>query len=221
MKELTQTEEREIFRIYNRAFNDAYADLLKSKQFDSTSATTRAKAVYVQQLYDELNRLQGKVNKKFSADTRINMRNFLNSTLPEMENDPQFKALQKEMNKATDITNKWIIEQITKGNIYKDGKALSDRIWDVANGAGSKINFAITSMIAQGKGAAEIAKVLKQFGTGGHRTWDKNKIREKLGPGYARKYSSGLDYEALRLASHKLSVKTKFVMKESEVKDEN
>ena len=27
--------------------------------------------------------------------------------------------------------------------------------------------------------------------------------------------------EALRLASHKLSVKTKFVMKESEVKDEN
>ena len=200
MKELTQTEEREIFRIYNRAFNDAYDDLLKSKQFDSTSATTRAKAEYVQQLYDELNRLQGKVNKKFSADTRINMRNFLNSTLPEMENDPQFKALQKEMNKATDITNKWIIEQITKGNIYKDGKALSDRIWDVANGAGSKINFAITSMIAQGKGAAEIAKVLKQFGTGGHRTWDKNKIKEKLGPGYARKYSSGLDYEALRLA---------------------
>ena len=108
MKELTQTEEREIFRIYNRAFNDAYADLLKSKQFNSTSATTRAKAVYVQQLYDELNRLQGKVNKKFSADTRINMRNFLNSTLPEMKNDPQFKALQEEMKKNTDITNKWI-----------------------------------------------------------------------------------------------------------------
>ena len=58
MKKLTKAEEREIFRIYNKAFNDAYDDLLKSKQFDSTSATTRAKAVYVQQLYDELNRLQ-------------------------------------------------------------------------------------------------------------------------------------------------------------------
>ena len=200
MKKLTKAEEREIFRIYNKAFNDAYDDLLKSKQFDSTSATTRAKAVYVQQLYDELNRLQEKVNKNFSAKTTMNMSDFLNSTLPEMENDPQFKALQKEMKKNTDITNKWIIEQITKGNIYKDNKALSDRIWDVANEAGNKINFAISSMVAQGKGAAEIAKVLKQFGTGGHRTWDKNKIREKLGPGYARKYSSGLDYEALRLA---------------------
>ncbi|MCI6457868.1 MAG: phage head morphogenesis protein, partial [Clostridium sp.] len=30
--------------------------------------------------------------------------------------------------------------------------------------------------------------------------WSRNKIREKLGPGYARKYIGGLDYEALRLA---------------------
>ena len=36
---------------------------------------------------------------------------------------------------------------------------------------------------------------------GGHHTWSRNKIREKLGDGYARKYGSGgLDYEALRLA---------------------
>ena len=67
--------------------------------------------------------------------------------------------------------------------------------------SGTKISTAINRCIAQGVGATEMSQNLKEFAMGGHHTWSRNKIREKLGDGYARKYGSGgLDYEALRLA---------------------
>ena len=84
--------------------------------------------------------------------------------------------------------------------MYHDGKGLDKRIWDSAKMSGDKISTAINSCIAQGMGAAEMSQNLKEFAMGGHHTWGRNKIREKLGDGYARKYSGGLDYEALRLA---------------------
>ena len=99
-----------------------------------------------------------------------------------------------------DITNKKLVQQMVKGEIYYNGRGLDKMLWDVAKCAGDKLNLAITSCIAEGMGAAEMSQNLKEFATGGHHTWSRNKIKEKLGPGYARKYSGGLDYEALRLA---------------------
>ena len=88
-----------------------------------------------------------------------------------------------------------------QGNIYNDKKVLSERLWHTSKASGAKISTAINSCIAQGMGAADMSQNLKEFAMGGHHTWSRNKIREKLGDGYARKYGSGgLDYEALRLA---------------------
>ena len=99
-----------------------------------------------------------------------------------------------------DITNRRLVDQMVKGKVYYNGRGLDKLLWDATKCAEDRLNLAITSCIAQGMGAAEMSQNLKEFATGGHHTWSRNKIREKLGPRYARKYSGGLDYEALRLA---------------------
>ena len=204
-KRLLVREQNEIVKIYDKAFHDAYNDLIRSGNLDKKSATYRAKVIYVKQLHDELLKLEKENNAKLAPELTGLMNRFVKTKFKTQINDPEFQQLLSAIDKKADITNRWLIDTMVKGKIYKPDAngnpiGLSTRLWKAANSAGDKIDFAIASMFAQGKGAAEVAKTLSQFGKGGHRTWDKNKIKEKLGPGYARKYSSGLDYEALRLA---------------------
>ena len=195
LKKLLVREQNELIKIYNKAFQDAYEDLCNSRDIGESQAVQEAKAAYTKQLYNELNSLCMKYNKAASKETTRKMADFTNNIYGDYSKD-KLDAIDKNAN----IVNKWAVDQIVKGSIYKDGKSLSDRIWRVSEDAGKQIHDAIASMIAQGKGAAEMSQTLKQFGLGGHRTWDRNKIKEKLGPGYARSYGRGLDYEALRLA---------------------
>lgn len=195
MKKLFVREQNELIKIYDKAFRDSYNDLCNSRDIGESQAVQNAKAAYTKQLYNELNRLCMKYNKAASKEATKNMADFTNNIYSDYSKDKL-----DEINKNANIVNKWAVDQIVKGSIYKDGKSLDKRIWDVSNNAGKQIHDAIASMIAQGKGAAEMSQILKEFGLGGHRTWDRNKIKEKLGPGYARSYGRGLDYEALRLA---------------------
>ena len=70
--------------------------------------------------------------------------------------------LYKEIKKNANIVNRQVIERMIKGQIYKDGQGLSKRLWKSVNKSGDKIEEAIISMIAEGKGATEIAKNLTQ-----------------------------------------------------------
>ena len=116
--------------------------------------------------------------------------------------------------KQVSIVNRQVIEQMIKGQIYKDGQGLSKRLWKSVSRSGDKIEEAIISMIAEGKGATEIAKNLTQFAKQGHKTWDKAKIKEKLGSAYAGKYGAGgIDYEALRLARTTLNHQAQLTQK--------
>ena len=111
-----------------------------------------------------------------------------------------YKQIKDQVDKLVDIVNADTVEQVIRGKLYEDRKGLDKRLWSCTNTSGEKIEDAVASCMAEGMGAAEMAENLKQFAMGGHHTWSRNKIREKLGSGYARKYSSGLDYESLRLA---------------------
>lgn len=200
--------QNDIIRIYNKAFIDAYEDLLKTKdELGNSRATTIAKANYVNQLYDDLSYMANTYSKKMPTATIEMHKEFMQMIVKEKVEDKQtgkvanFKrnTLFKEIDKNVRIANEKAVHNIIKGNIYKDGKGLSDRLWNACNSSGDKIDLAIASCMARGISSAEASKIIKEFGTGGHRTWNRKKIQEKLGPGYARAYSGGLDYEALRL----------------------
>lgn len=198
-KRLLKMQESSIMRIYDKAFMDAYEDLMKYADNPKhlETAAIKAKTAYVKQLADELRKNSDEFNKKISKNAMSAYVKFYKEVYPEFA-DSEFS---KRVDAAVNIINKKSIDSIIKGKIYKDGRGLSDRIWKSANSAGDRINDAIASCMARGIGSAETAKIIKEFGTGGHRIWDRAKIREKLGDGYARKYgTSGIDYESLRLA---------------------
>ena len=193
-KDLLKRQQAEIIKIYKQAYIDTISKGIKRAGNNPKKIDKLTKA-YATQIYNELNDLVVKYNSKMSKDIMETQRDIINAFL-----DTKDKEFIAQVDKLVDITNKNIINQMVMGDIYHDGKGLSKRIWDASKMSGTKISDAINSCIAQGMGAAEISQNLKEFAMGGHHTWSRNKIKEKLGPGYARRYSGGLDYEALRLA---------------------
>lgn len=193
-KDLLVRQQNEIIKVYQKAYLDIIDIGLKKAGGDPKKLDKLTKS-YVMQIYDELEDLLTKYNRDISDEIYNLQRQIMYSYF-----DPSFQEFRAKVDKLVDITNRKVVNQMIQGNIYHDGKGLSERIWDTAKTSGNKMSIAINSCIAQGMGAAEMSQNLKEFAMGGHHTWSRNKIKEKLGPGYARKYSGGLDYEALRLA---------------------
>ena len=197
-RQLTKEQEKQIGKIYLKAFKDIGKKLEKCTDNKYMERLLRA---YQTQIYDELYPLieQGIIEV---TDAILNIqRESMTELLQEvLDNQTEIVDGKHKLQVIVDITNRRLVDQMVKGKIYYNGRGLDKMLWDVAKCAGDKLNLAITSCIAEGMGAVEMSQNLKEFATGGHHTWSRNKIKEKLGPGYARKYSGGLDYEALRLA---------------------
>lgn len=197
-RQLTRKQQEQIGKIYLRAFKSIEKKLEKCTDNKYKQRLLRA---YQTQLYDELYPLieQGIIDE---TETILNIqRESMTELLQEvLENQDEIIDGKHKLQAIVDITNKKLVQQMVKGEIYHGGRGLDELLWDVTKCAKDKLNLAITSCMAEGMGAADMSEVLKEFAKGGHHTWSRNKIREKLGPGYARKYSGGLDYEALRLA---------------------
>ena len=205
---LNKEEQQAILKVYNKAFDN----MLRQYKVNShkKNATQIARVAYCKQLHNEMLSIIKEYNIKVTD-------NILNAHIDTLMQDIEYyedtKLYKKVMEQAS-IVNRKVIEQMIKGSIYKDDIGLNKRLWDAVSKSGDKIEEAITSMIAEGKGAAEIAKNLTQFAKGGHRTWDKAKIKEKLGSAYAGKYGAGgIDYEALRLARTTLNHQAQLTQK--------
>ena len=206
-KKLLKKQEKEIIEIYEKAFIDSYEQILVTTMSDDNymeKAMYKARVAYTKQIYEKLEVLQEKYNTKASDYYRECVTDYF-SFDKELSRDETYKQLMKAIKSNVNITNEKVINIIKSGKIYepdKDGNFvdLSNRLWKASLASGMKLQDAINSCLAQGMGPADMAEVIKEFGKGGHRTWNHKKILEKLGPGYARSHSGGLDYAALRLA---------------------
>lgn len=197
-RQLTKEQQTQIGKIYLKAFKSIEKKLEKCTNNKYRERLLRA---YQTQLYDELYPLieQGLLD---ITEEILNIQRESIVQLLEEAIDKQAVIIdgKHKLEVLVDVTNKKLVQQMVKGKIYYNGRGLDKMLWDATKCAKDKLNLAITSCIAEGMGAAEMSQNLKEFAAGGHHTWSRNKIKEKLGPGYARKYSGGLDYEALRLA---------------------
>lgn len=204
--ELTLEQQKEIIRIYEQAFQNQVKKIKKCK---NGTVAKKIAAVYSEQIYNELLDITEKYN-----EAMVDL--YIDKTIEDLysiqlesskkeafstANDIEYKEFAKVVNKVSNITRQEIIEPLISGEIYKDNVGLSDRLWNIANSSGDRLSAAIQSCLAQGMGSVEMSKVLKEWAKEGHHTWNKAKIKEKLGEGYARAYGTqSLDYEALRLA---------------------
>lgn len=193
-RELTKKQQQQIIQVYKKAYMDTINRGIKNAYGDN-KAVKNLTAAYSQQIYDELLKVVMKYNSKVANDLSD-----INKQMMQLLMGDDYKQIKDQVDKLVDIVNADTVEQLIRGKVYEDRKGLDKRLWSCTNTSGEKIEDAVASCMAEGMGAAEMAQNLKEFAMGGHHTWSRNKIREKLGSGYARKYSGGLDYEALRLA---------------------
>lgn len=193
-RELTKYQQQQIIQVYKKAYMDTINRGIKNAYGDS-KAVKNLTAAYSQQIYDELLKVVMKYNSKVANDLSD-----INKQMMQLLMGDGYKQIKDQVDKLVDIVNADTVEQLIRGKVYEDRKGLDKRLWSCTNTSGEKIEDAVASCMAEGMGAAEMAQNLKEFAMGGHHTWSRNKIREKLGSGYARKYSGGLDYESLRLA---------------------
>lgn len=195
-RDASKTQEQDIMRAYTIAFDDAFSDYLKQLEKGKTpsqSNLTQCKLAYINQLYSTLQKQSLICNEEIP-------KKILNQYAKVMKDITNNKDVIDKINKNVDVTSRNIVEQMIKGEVYKDGVGLDSRLWSATNASGRKIEDVIISCLARGISSAEASKIISQFAKSGHHTWDKNKIREKLGDKYANKYGTGgLDYEALRL----------------------
>lgn len=195
-RDASKTQEQDIMRAYKIAFDDAFSDYLKQLEKGKTPSQpnlTQCKLAYINQLYSTLQKQSLICNEEIP-------KKILNQYAKVMKEITNNKDVIDKINKNVDVTSRNIVEQMIKGEVYKDGVGLDSRLWSATNASGRKIEDVIISCLARGISSAEASKIISQFAKSGHHTWDKNKIREKLGNKYANKYGTGgLDYEALRL----------------------
>lgn len=205
-RELTKKQQQQIIQVYKKAYMDTINKGIKNAYGDS-KAVKNLTAAYSQQIYDELLKVVMKYNSKVATDLAD-----VNKQMMQLLMGDGYKQIKEQVDKLVDIVNADTVEQLIRGKLYEDRKGLDKRLWSCTNTSGEKIEDAVASCMAEGMSAADMAENLKQFAMGGHHTWSRNKIREKLGSGYARKYSGGLDYESLRLArttiTHQAQIET-------------
>lgn len=205
-RELTKKQQQQIIQVYKKAYMDTINRGIKNAYGDS-KAVKNLTAAYSQQIYDELLKVVMKYNSKVATDLAD-----VNKQMMQLLMGDGYKQIKDQVDKLVDVVNADSVEQVIRGKLYEDRKGLDKRLWSCTNTSGEKIEDAVASCMAEGMSAADMAENLKQFAMGGHHTWSRNKIREKLGSGYARKYSGGLDYESLRLArttiTHQAQIET-------------
>lgn len=193
-KELTDKQQQQIIQVYKKAYMDTINRGIKNAYGDD-KALKNLTAAYSQQIYDELLKVVMKYNSQAAKDLSD-----INKQMMQLLMGDGYKQIKDQVDKLVDIVNADTVEQIIRGKVYEDGKGLDKRLWKSVSASGEKIEDAVASCMAEGMSAAEMAENLKQFAMGGHHTWSRNKIREKLGSYYAGRYNGGLDYESLRLA---------------------
>lgn len=193
-RELTKKQQQQIIQVYKKAYMDTINRGIKNAYGDS-KAVKNLTAAYSQQIYDELLKVVMKYNSQVASDLSD-----INKQMMQLLMGDGYQQIKEQVDKLVDIVNADTVDQIVRGKLYEGRKGLDKTLWNATSKSGEKIEDAVASCMAEGMGAAEMAENLKEFAMGGHHTWSRNKIKEKLGSGYARKYSSGLDYESLRLA---------------------
>lgn len=208
---LTKEQEKAIYRVYAKATEDYYEKFINS--MGNGTATNALQMEYAREMATRLQAIVEEYSIKGAENSLSIAKDVLDKCYDEygLKDTPYAKAVHQITNAVLDNSARRII----LGDIYKDGVGLSQRIWNVTNRQGEKINEVIAACMAQQLSAVETSKILKDFmKPGANTTWDKAKIKEKLGPGYAA-WNKELSYEAFRLARTTINHSATLAMKEA------
>lgn len=191
--QLTLKEQKEIIGIYEGAIEDL-SD--KAKAAKNKSLTQRWTTDYLKQVTAAKDELQRQLNQSMTNSIKQAAKN---AVLPDLAlfKSAQAKAgidIGPHFTKMFSQVPSDTLASIVKGDLYKDGKGLSQRIWSATNNLGQDIDYMIKKAMVEKKSAFELAKDLKTFVKPEHqRPWDWGNV-------YPNLRTKQIDYNAQRLA---------------------
>lgn len=188
-----------------KAFNDAGTSLIeKIKKSRKGYLPIRIYKDYAYDLHAVLVQLMTEYSHKAAMNAVDGQVVHILKMLAE-DGNATAENFKKEVRAASLVYSRRAAEAVVKGEIYKDGKNLSKRVWSSAARAGNDVQQIVTQGLASGMSAVDMAKMLEQYiDPKARKEWDFEKVAEKLGKPTARKYEN-LEYNALRLARTTIS----------------
>lgn len=207
---LVKEQQQAIYKAYDMACSRYYEKFLDT--WGNNTATHALNMEYAREMAIQLDSIIKEYNIKASENSLAMIEDMMSGAYDDhkLTGTPYAKAVSSIAQVCRDRAARRII----LGDIYKDGKGLSDRIWNAANASSQKINEVVAACMASQMSATEMSKVLQSFmKPGSSTTWNRKKILEKLGPGYAA-WNKDLSYEALRLARTTITHAATLALKE-------
>ena len=211
LEDLNTAQQRAVIEAYNSAGKELVRRYRNAKDGTATKAML---ASYAKKIAEETEELIKQYAIK-GAEVAPSVQKLIMNQAFQMAGLDTSVANDK-FNNIIGTLGKESVKNVIGGKIYKDGAGLSDRIWQASAQSSNKIQEVITACLAQDMGASEMSKILQTYvNPTARKTWSREKIREKLGPGYAA-WNSNLEYNALRLARTTLAHTATMSMRQSQ-----
>lgn len=211
LEDLNTAQQRAVIEAYNSAGKELVRRYRNAKDGTATKAML---ASYAKKIAEETEELIKQYAIK-GAEVAPSVQKLIMNQAFQMAGLDTSVANDK-FNNIIGTLGKESVKNVIGGKIYKDGAGLSDRIWQASAQSSNKIQEVITACLAQDMGASEMSKILQAYvNPTARKTWSREKIQEKLGPGYAA-WNSNLEYNALRLARTTLAHTATMSMRQSQ-----
>ena len=211
LEDLNTAQQRAVIEAYNSAGKELVRRYRNAKDGTATKAML---ASYAKKIAEETEELIKQYAIK-GAEVAPSVQKLIMNQAFQMAGLDTSVANDK-FNNIIGTLGKESVKNVIGGKIYKDGAGLSDRIWQASAQSSNKIQEVITASLAQDMGASEMSKILQAYvNPTARKTWSREKIREKLGPGYAA-WNGNLEYNALRLARTTLAHTATMSMRQSQ-----
>jgi len=193
VSKLTLDQQKQLLKLYDDAIKSLSKKARRSK---SKSLTNRWVLDYQKQLKAAKKELRQELNKIIRSGINEGAK---------LGTEPQ-QLIMKEIFSLAGIEVKEtfinmfsqvqdnIVHDIISGNLYKDNRTLSARIWSYGEGFENDIQYVINQAILEKKSAIELAKDLEKY------VLDPAKRETDWGSAYPHLRHKKVDYNAMRLA---------------------
>lgn len=190
---LTLQQQRELLQLYDDVIKELAERASKSKSKSLTERWVKDYKKELEKARDELSKeliksIKGYTTKAAKIGTEVEQQ-ILSKAFQLAGIDPgdhfttMFSRVQDK-----------VVKDIISGNLYKDKRTLSNRIWNYTNEFGQDIQYMINKGLLEKKSAIELAKDLEQF------VKEPAKRETTWGKVYPNLKNKRVDYNAMRLA---------------------
>lgn len=190
---LTLEQQKEIAAIYQTAIEELTSKAASAKK---KSLTKRWTLDYIKLLKKEQKKLQQNITKSIIEGIKAagQYSILVDLQIFAMAQERAGIDLGPHFSEMFSSVPDEVLESILRGDLYRDGRGLSERIWRVTNDFGQDIDYIIKRGIAEKKSATDLAKDLEQY------IKPASKRPSNWGIVYPNLRTKQVDYNAQRLA---------------------